>query len=250
MKLRDKEFIASGLLLALFLVLTSISAVRNNLFIFVPIVVIFVVLLVGFFDYFILKPILELNKIITHQSIDHSKLNATQGADDDEAFLIASKIHSIVKTNQLLQEQIDEKERAGHFEAPPLTLIETKIENNVIKQLEQADSSMTFPGQILFNEILNKTLSQAKRHHHVVAILIVDFDFLDKEKHHDPDVVDYAIKDIGKRFIKVLRTEDVISKLEGNEFIILLSDIHKPKFAGAVADKILHVCSDAIKDKS
>ena len=53
-----------------------------------------------------------------------------------------------------------------------------------------------------------------------------------------------------KRFTNVIRTEDIIVHINNEEFIILLSDIGKPKFASTVAKKILQICSAPIKINS
>ena len=45
----------------------------------------------------------------------------------------------------------------------------------------------------------------------------------------------------------MLRKEDILAKLDGDEFIILLNDIGNPKFASMVAKKILNSCSQLLK---
>lgn len=82
-----------------------------------------------------------------------------------------------------------------------------------------------------FNEALNKMISHAKRHQKICAVLLIDT---------NGDSTD----ETGERLIKALRTEDLVAHLDGGEFIVLLSDIDKPKFAGIVAEKLLQTCSD------
>lgn len=108
-----------------------------------------------------------------------------------------------------------------------------KIRYNLENNLE-----IKLPDRALFNEALNKTISHVKRHHTLAAILIIHVDpknDLNEKKNIDAIV----INEIAKRFSNVLRNEDLLAKLEGNEFIVLLEDIQKPKFASAVAEKLL-----------
>lgn len=108
-----------------------------------------------------------------------------------------------------------------------------------ITWIEQYDNLTSLPNRIFFNELLNKSISHAKRHNKTLAILCVDLDGLHIVNSKYGQIVgDEVIRESSQRFIKALRAEDVLAKLQGDEFIILLNDIVKPKFASAVAEKI------------
>lgn len=95
---------------------------------------------------------------------------------------------------------------------------------------------------IFISESLNKAIAYAKRHNTTFAILILHLDSIPG--------IEYAFIEIETRLSCVLRSEDSFARLEANEFIILLSDIGKPKFASAVAEKILQTCSAPFKINS
>ncbi len=82
-----------------------------------------------------------------------------------------------------------------------------------------------------FNEALNKAISHAKRHRKTCAVLIIDTNTSDTPK-------------TGEQLTNALRTEDLVAHLEGGEFIVLLNDIDKSKFAGLVAEKLLLATAD------
>jgi diguanylate cyclase (GGDEF)-like protein len=119
--------------------------------------------------------------------------------------------------------------------------------SDYLTQVAKYDNLTSLPNQIVFNEMLNKSLNQAKRQKKILAILLVNIDSLkiinDKLGTKNSDAL---IKEMGKRFEGVLRSEDVLAKLDNNQFIILLNDILKPKFASSVAEKILHACSQPL----
>lgn len=104
------------------------------------------------------------------------------------------------------------------------------------------------PNRVFFNEILNKAIGHAKRHSKVLAVLFIDLDRFkninDALGHTTGDIV---LKEMGNRFAGVLRAGDILARLGGDEYIILLNDIGHPKFAGPVAEKILNACGQPVK---
>ncbi len=126
-----------------------------------------------------------------------------------------------------------------------------QFDSKPLSKLAHYDDLTLLPNRILFNEILNKGISQAKRHNKILAILVIDIDFL-KESHValGKEVLDKVIKDTSQRLTASLRTEDILARLEGDQFIVLLNDIAKAKFASSVAEKLLHAFADPIKADS
>jgi len=115
-------------------------------------------------------------------------------------------------------------------------------------QFSRYDGLTGLPNRLFFNEVLNKALSYAKRHDKTLSVLIVDlvgFKKINQEFGHAAG--DVVLKELGKRFEKALRAEDVLAKLDGDEYVVLLSDIDKAKFASTVAEKLLRACSQAIE---
>lgn len=128
------------------------------------------------------------------------------------------------------------------------TLLKQEFNNNPLSRFAHYDLLMDLPNRILFNELLNKALSHAKRHNKVLAILIIDIEPKKIIRAKLQRTLEHSVlMEIGSRFATTLRTEDMIGKLEGNEFIILLNDIDKPKFAGTVAKKLLKACAPTIE---
>ncbi len=126
-----------------------------------------------------------------------------------------------------------------------------KIEDNEIKydtrktyfyKFAHYDKFISLPNPVLFNEILNKSISHAKRHQKILALLIVQISI----PHSEASMNESIAKELGQRFSKVLRNEDVISMLDHEQFIILLTDIAKPKFASIAAEKIIKICTEGV----
>lgn len=116
-----------------------------------------------------------------------------------------------------------------------------------LTQLAHYDNLTDLPNRVFFNDILNKAISHAKRHKKILAILSINLDsFKNINTSFGRVVGDSMLKATAKRFSNTLRAEDVLARLDGDEFIILLNDIGKPKFASVVAEKLLKACSQPL----
>lgn len=109
------------------------------------------------------------------------------------------------------------------------------------------DELTALPDKHFFYAILNKSISHARRHKKTMALLSIKVDITTTAGTIESTVVDELIKNIGTRFSAAIRNEDIVAHLESDEFIILLNDIGKPKFASAVAEKILRACKTPIQ---
>jgi diguanylate cyclase (GGDEF)-like protein len=88
----------------------------------------------------------------------------------------------------------------------------------------------------------------AKRHKKTLAILLIKLDGLKEITSALGEAeTNAAIKEVSVRLSNAVRSDDILARLEGDEFILLLQDIGKPKFASIVAKKIAHACSLPIK---
>lgn len=97
--------------------------------------------------------------------------------------------------------------------------------------------------QPLFNAILKKAVSNAKRHNKILAVLIVH---LNLNKNIDAEVNTLILREIEFRLSEILRASDIFSPIDETNLIVLLNDIYNPKFAGPVAQKILLSCTKPI----
>lgn len=116
----------------------------------------------------------------------------------------------------------------------------THAHKDHLVNLTYYDSLTALPNRVYFNETLNKTLNHASRHKKIMAVLLID---LDRFRHINDafghSTGDLVLMEVAKRFKTTLRAGDVIARMDGDEFIILLSDIEHAKFASFVAEKIV-----------
>lgn len=244
MRLQNKVIVIIGLTLSAIILASLITPANHSLITFSTIVLFVGIAAFSIFDQLIIKRIVQIRNRIRNN--EDKKLNA-----DDEISEIAidvetmiqriankesenvnnlTKLSEIEELNELLQREVQRQQ----FIAKNLT---------ASTQTTQSDG-VALPSRLLFIEMLNKAISYAKRHTKILSVLLIDIgDFNAVKARIGDENSAIILNELSRNFMQVLRSEDVLAKLDGDHFVVLLSDIGKAKFASAVAEKILHSCS-------
>jgi diguanylate cyclase (GGDEF)-like protein len=260
MKLRNKSLIAIGsvaitFLLLAFLYFETIGYSYFRLFVLASLAF----LIIGFFFIMeVIKNIEELNDTVNNviRKKNYNQIVPMHGKD--EIAEISTEINQLLGTIQ--KESVDASYHLKDNEElkkENLKLQQKLSERHLLNdktdvreclsRLARYDHLTSLPNKVFFNEILNKAISHTLRHKKTLAILLISIDdFTTISKQLGELNSSIILKELGKRFASILRAEDILAKLDGDEFIILLNDINQPKFAGKVADKILNACSQSI----
>lgn len=96
------------------------------------------------------------------------------------------------------------------------------------------------PNRLLFDDRLRHAISRARRDNKKAAVMYIDLDgFKAINDTHGHNVGDLVLKGVAVRLTSALREEDTISRLGGDEFIILLEHTGHRRGLQLVAEKIL-----------
>jgi diguanylate cyclase (GGDEF)-like protein len=96
------------------------------------------------------------------------------------------------------------------------------------------------PNRLMFNQLLNQAIRSAQRHKRQLAVLFIDLDrFKTINDSLGHEAGDRLLKEIGKRFKRSLRADDVIGRMGGDEFVILIEEVNELNQVALVAHKIL-----------
>lgn len=107
-------------------------------------------------------------------------------------------------------------------------------------QLAHHDSLTGLPNRLLFMSRLKDTIKRASRLNEKFALMFIDMDNFksvnDKLGHTKGDIF---LKECATRFIAPLRESDTVARFGGDEFVVLLDNIHSDDDARQISSKIV-----------
>ncbi len=117
-----------------------------------------------------------------------------------------------------------------------------------IQFLAHHDPLTELPNRLLFNARLEHALQRAHREQHRVAVLFLDLDnFKAINDSLGHPVGDSLLQEVAARLSGLLREEDTVARVAGDEFIIILDEVSGPEDVSLVAEKLLAAFDDPIK---
>jgi len=115
------------------------------------------------------------------------------------------------------------------------------------------DSLTGLPNRSLFYDRLRVALSEAKRRQKILGILFVDLDnFKTANDFLGHDMGDQILASVGSRLSQVMRSEETIARVGGDEFVALIRPLSTPQEAEIVAARLLKALAPPLllKDRS
>ncbi|GAB2896830.1 hypothetical protein GCM10027046_27910 [Uliginosibacterium flavum] len=128
----------------------------------------------------------------------------------------------------------------------PLRLIGTvsdidarKAIEEQVRHMAQHDTLTNLPNRALFVERQQQALSLARRDHSQVALLFVDLDeFKSINDHFGHAIGDLLLQEVAQRMLTCVRESDTVGRIGGDEFIVLLTQLHNAEDARNIGEKI------------
>ena len=130
--------------------------------------------------------------------------------------------------NQELEARVDERTR------------ELAEANEQLGHLATHDPLTGLPNRALFSDQLENRLQQAVRHERRLALLFLDLDgFKAVNDEHGHAVGDQLLCELAERMRAVIRGEDVLARVGGDEFTVIVGELQQAENATRVAEKLL-----------
>jgi diguanylate cyclase (GGDEF)-like protein/PAS domain S-box-containing protein len=96
----------------------------------------------------------------------------------------------------------------------------------------------------MFAELLDRSVEQVRRNNQELAVLFIDLDsFKDVNDTHGHLVGDMLLKESAQRLTALLRKSDVISRIGGDEFTVILEPISGKQYVSQIAETIVNALS-------
>jgi diguanylate cyclase (GGDEF)-like protein/PAS domain S-box-containing protein len=119
-------------------------------------------------------------------------------------------------------------------------ITERKKIEKLMKDLAYRDALTDLPNRLLFEEQFKLMKENSLRNKKRFALMMTDLDhFKEVNDTLGHGIGDRLLKSVAKRFRDILRKQDVVARVGGDEFLILIPDIKNGEDAEKVADKIV-----------
>jgi len=125
---------------------------------------------------------------------------------------------------------------------------ERKKTEDRLAQLAQLDTLTGLYNRYAFRKQLIQSLARGVRHHSQVALLFIDLDkFKQVNDNLGHEAGDLLLQECANRLLACVREGDIISRIGGDEFTVILEDIDNPRNAAVVARKIISTFAQPIE---
>jgi diguanylate cyclase (GGDEF)-like protein len=109
------------------------------------------------------------------------------------------------------------------------------------------DPLTDLPNRVSFTEHLGEAVRRAKRAEWSLALLFVDLDLFKRVNDSlGHDAGDRLLRVASERIRAAVREADLLFRMGGDEFTVLLEDVRGPEEAGAVAQRILEAMAEPV----
>lgn len=114
-------------------------------------------------------------------------------------------------------------------------ITQRKLSEKTLREQTFRDLSTGLPNQTLFREQISIALDNAKSHQHLLAVLMLNIKFQEDREIERGD----RLKELAERLKYCLRSADIVSRQEGNQFAVLLPQIGGLNDVTKVSKRIL-----------
>jgi diguanylate cyclase (GGDEF)-like protein/PAS domain S-box-containing protein len=133
-----------------------------------------------------------------------------------------------------------ERGQLSHYIMTFSDISQRKASEAQIRHLAEHDFLTNLPNRVLLLDRLSQALHMAQRNQSQFALLFIDLDHFkqinDALGHH---VGDLLLQAVAMRLNNCLRSSDTVSRQGGDEFVLLLPDIHSPQAVAQVCRMLM-----------
>lgn len=117
-----------------------------------------------------------------------------------------------------------------------------------LRQMAQQDPLTGLTNRYVFHDRLAQALESARRAGRRVAVLVIDLDrFKQVNDAHGHAAGDLLLQEVGARLRARMRKSDTASRMGGDEFALVLSEIEGPAALAAATARIRQACSGSVR---
>ncbi|MCW9026494.1 MAG: EAL domain-containing protein, partial [Thiovulaceae bacterium] len=138
-----------------------------------------------------------------------------------------------------------------NYLAIKLNITDYVLQQQKVKHMAYHDSLTSLPNRTNVEEYLDINIPIARRNKHKIAVLFIDIDnFKTINDTLGHDIGDEFIKECAKMLKSSLRKSDILARIGGDEFVIILESIDTNYSAATVSTNIINMFQNPIETKN
>jgi len=155
-------------------------------------------------------------------------LRALEQARDELELRVRDRTIELADANARLSAEIDEREQA----------------ERCIRHLAQHDALTDLPNRRLLEERLHQAIEEARACEEIACVMFVDLDrFKTINDSLGHSVGDRVLKAVAERLVQCLRPQDTVSRMGGDEFVLVVPRIGSADGAAEIANRLIETIS-------
>ncbi|MCV2350990.1 EAL domain-containing protein [Paucibacter sp. Y2R2-4] len=123
-----------------------------------------------------------------------------------------------------------------------------RMQTKKLEHVAHYDAMTDLPNRLLLSDRLRQAMANSLRQEQSLAVLYLDLDgFKTINDSHGHAVGDQLLIAVSRRMSSVLREVDTLARIGGDEFVLVLVDVHRQLEFKSLLARILKACSDPIQ---
>ncbi len=122
-----------------------------------------------------------------------------------------------------------------------------KVANDELQRLAFRDPLTGLPNRLVFEERLDQVVARSERSGDALAVLFIDLDGFkpinDSWGHSTGDAV---LREIARRLAGMVRESDMLARVGGDEFVMLLEQLPDAQSAAVVAQRVIDIVGEPV----
>jgi diguanylate cyclase (GGDEF)-like protein/PAS domain S-box-containing protein len=141
----------------------------------------------------------------------------------------------------------DTDDRVINYVSLSTDITHSKIQQEQMHQMAHYDALTHLPNRSLLADRLSHAMAQCQRHNQILVVVFIDLDgFKLVNDTYGHSVGDELLIEISMRLKEVLRNEDTLSRIGGDEFVAVLTGLAKVEDCLPVLERFLHETASPI----